>query len=74
MRDVSVKNRCPTPIPLVLQEAGTVGLTLPVRKAVFRRSESEGRTPEVMATPLKTDLMGTNHLTCQRDTVSDEFL
>lgn len=74
LKDVLVKSRCPTLTPLVRQGAGTAGLTLPVRRAVFRRSESEGRTLEAMATHLRTDLMGTSRLTCQKDMVSQTLL
>uniref|UniRef100_M3ZFP0 E3 ubiquitin-protein ligase SMURF1 n=1 Tax=Xiphophorus maculatus TaxID=8083 RepID=M3ZFP0_XIPMA len=47
--------RCPTPTPPAT--------------AVCRLCESEGRTPEVMATPLRTDLTGINQ---QRTTVQGQ--
>lgn len=74
LRGVSVKSRFRILTLLVQRGAGTVGLTRPARRTVFRRSESEGRTPGAMATPLRIDLRGTNRLTCQRDTVSPAFL
>ncbi|MEQ2178551.1 hypothetical protein GOODEAATRI_015247, partial [Goodea atripinnis] len=70
LRGVSVKSRCPTPTPPALQGAGTAGWTHQVRRAACRLSESGGRTPEVMATPLRTGLMGISRLICQRDMVS----
>lgn len=74
LRDVSVKSRFPILTLLVQRGAGTVGLTRPVRRTVFRCSESEGRTPGAMATPLRIDLRGTNRLTYQRDMVSPAVL
>lgn len=74
LRDVSVKSHFRILTLLVQRGAGTVGLTHPARRTVFRHSESEGRTPGVMATPLRIDLRGTNHLTCQRDMVSPAVL
>lgn len=74
LRDVSAKSHCPTLTPLVRRGVGTVGLTHPVKRVVFRHSESEDRTLEAMATPLRTDLMGTNRLTCPRDMVSQNCL
>lgn len=68
LRDVSARSRCHIPTPPVLQGAGTVVWTRPIRRAVF--SGPEGRTPEDLATPHRTDLMVTNHLTCRKDTVS----
>lgn len=73
-RDVSVKSRCLTLTPLALQVAVIVDWTPPVRRAVFRASESGGRTLEVMATPLKTDLMGTSSQISLRDTVSNSLI
>lgn len=70
LRGVSAKSRCRTPTLLAQQGVGTVDLTRPVRRAVSRHSESGGRSREVMATPLRTDLMGISRLTCQRDMVS----
>lgn len=73
-KDVSVKSRCLTLTPLALQVAVIVDWTPPVRRAVFRASESEGRTLEVMATPLKTDLMGTSSQISLRDMVSNSLI
>lgn len=70
LRAVSVKSHCHTPTLRVLQGVGTVVLTHPIRRAVFRHSEPEGRIQEAMATPPRTDLMGINLLTCQRVMVS----
>lgn len=70
LRDVSVKSRCPTPTPLVRRVVGTAVLTPPVRRTVFKHSESEGRILEAMATPLRTDRTGTSPLTCLKDMVS----
>lgn len=71
-RAASAKSRCPTPTPPAPRAAGTAGWTHRVRRAVCRLCESEGRTPEVMATPLRTDLTGINRLICQRDTVRSQ--
>lgn len=72
MRDVSARSRCHILTPPVLQGAGTVVWTLPIRRAVF--SAPEGRTLEDTATPHRTDLMVTNPLTCPKDTVSHSFV
>lgn len=72
LRDASARSRCHILTPPVLQGAGTVAWTRPIRRAVF--SGPEGRTPEGLATPPRTDLMATNHLTCRRDTVSHSLV
>lgn len=65
-----MKNRCLIPTPPALRAAGTAVSTRLVKKTVFSPNESGGRTPEDMATHLRTDLTGTSHPTCLKDMVS----
>lgn len=71
LRAVSARSRCRTLTPPGLQGAETVVWTRLIRTAAF--SEPGGRTPGDTATPPRTGPTVTNHLTCQKDTVSYTF-
>lgn len=71
LRGVSARSHCRTLTPPGLQGAETVVWTRLIRTAAF--SEPGGRTPGDTATPPRTGPTVTNHLTCQKDTVSYTF-
>lgn len=70
LRDASTKSHFPIQTPPGQRVVGTVALSHPVRRTVFRCSESEVRTLEATVIPLRADHMDTNHQTCLRDMVS----